>query len=93
MPPWDLYKKQVARSAVSVALRKGELKKPSRCTDCKTELQLQGHHEDYDKPLDVIWLCQTCHTKRDRPKSPPKVPFKTLQPYSRKRGARKGAAS
>ncbi len=37
------------------------------CTDCglspKTE-KIQAHHEDYEKPLIVIWLCASCHLRR-----------------------------
>ena len=48
-----------ARSAVSAAVRDGRLiKKP--CRDCG-EATTEAHHEDYSRPLDVIWLCRPCH--------------------------------
>jgi hypothetical protein len=47
---------------VTKAIKNGELfKKPCvKCNDAKS----LAHHEDYDKPLDVVWLCQSCHKKR-----------------------------
>jgi hypothetical protein len=43
------------------ALKRGELIRDA-CQHCG-DIKSQGHHEDYTKPLDVIWLCRRCHTK------------------------------
>jgi hypothetical protein len=52
--------KYAARQAVRVALRSGKLtKKPCRCGS----LNVQAHHSDYSKPLQVEWLCRPCHRK------------------------------
>lgn len=50
--------------AVARAIRSGELvRQPCvRCGDVKS----LAHHEDYDKPLDVMWLCQPCHKQRHK---------------------------
>jgi hypothetical protein len=32
----------------------------ARCGTAKT----YAHHENYDHPLDVVWLCQACHKAR-----------------------------
>lgn len=57
-----LMYKQRARQIVYEAIRHGKLKKPSKCTHCLEKKRLEGHHEDYAKPLEVIWLCKKCHT-------------------------------
>ena len=39
----------------------GELKRPEKCPKCEKICRPSAHHEDYTKPLDVIWLCNKCH--------------------------------
>jgi len=51
---------QVLRSRVY----RGTIQKPSACSACGASHPkhlIQGHHEDYSKPLDVIWMCASCH--------------------------------
>jgi hypothetical protein len=50
-----------ATQAVMWAVRLGVLKKPNECGKCMRVVKLQGHHEDYSKPLDVQWVCKICH--------------------------------
>lgn len=55
----DRYK---ANTAVSNALRDGRIVKPVRCQGCGEDgLELEAHHKDYGKPLEVTWLCIECH--------------------------------
>lgn len=58
--------KQKARTKVFHAVKKGILKKTRLCTICKTNKTTDGHHEDYNKPLEVIWCCRVCHRILDR---------------------------
>lgn len=57
------YKKRQksAHEKVHYALKTGKLIKPLNCEKCNSIEVLQGHHEDYMKPLHVEWLCFKCH--------------------------------
>ena len=55
------------RAAVNAAVQRGDLV-PQPCEVCGTEGKrddgrrlVQGHHDDYSKPLAVRWLCPTHH--------------------------------
>ena len=51
---------------VSKAIKEGTLVRPKQCSACGKVGPVEGHHEDYDKPLEVIWLCSPCHRKLPR---------------------------
>lgn len=50
-----------AQSKVRKAIKSGKIIKPLNCEVCGLSKALQGHHEDYSKPLQVIWMCAKCH--------------------------------
>lgn len=50
-----------AHVAVRRALKRGDLTRPNKCSRCGNVGDIEGHHRDYDKPLDVEWLCIPCH--------------------------------
>lgn len=57
-----------AYMAVDAAIRSGVLEKPDTCSSCgchSSAHRIEAHHEDYRKPLDVVWLCTPCHRKAD----------------------------
>jgi len=56
--------KVTARLLVYAALKKGILYK-APCEVCGSK-KVQGHHEDYSKPLKVRWLCPKHHKMEHR---------------------------
>lgn len=48
-----------ARTALRRAVKSGAVKREP-CKVCGSR-RVQGHHEDYSKPLDVVWLCFKHH--------------------------------
>jgi hypothetical protein len=58
--------RQRARVLLHNAIARGKIVKPKECETCGEETKLDGHHPDYAKPLDVMWLCRRCHMKHHR---------------------------
>lgn len=57
-----------AHRALNKAIKKGILIRLP-CEQCG-ESKAEGHHPDYHKPLEVIWLCHKCHVELHRNKTP-----------------------
>jgi len=53
--------KAEARKIYKYALKTGKLVREP-CRVCGA-LEVDGHHEDYYKPLEVVWLCRTHHAQ------------------------------
>jgi predicted Zn-ribbon and HTH transcriptional regulator len=54
------------------ALLNGDIKRQKVCSLCGSTHRISAHHPDYTKPLDVEWLCSSCHISvRHSPKKNP----------------------
>ena len=50
------------------AIARGDLVRPDACESCcaagdivNGRSTIEAHHPDYNKPLEVMWLCKLCH--------------------------------
>ena len=57
-----------AHSAVAWAIKSGDLVR-APCESCGRE-DVHAHHDDYDKPLEVRWLCPACHAQHHKQGNP-----------------------
>ena len=66
--------KDKARAAVKRALHTGKLVRPNLCEECSLPGPQSSdgrstihahHHRGYEHPLNVKWMCPTCHFKYD----------------------------
>ena len=56
------FLKYKAREQVASDIRSGNIKRQS-CKYCG-DPNTQAHHSDYNKPLDVTWVCFKCHREK-----------------------------
>jgi len=71
----DAYKKRFPMAYASHvitgnAIRDGKLIQASNCSICNSTEKIEGHHDDYTKPLKVRWLCEKCHKEWHRHNKP-----------------------
>ncbi len=66
--------KDICRGKLNAAVQQGIIIRPEICSNCKTKPErrrdglttIQGHHHNgYENPLDVIWLCPLCHREAE----------------------------
>ena len=55
-----------ANYALGNAIRDGRVIRAEACWHCGSTERIEGHHVDYSRPLDVVWLCRSCHCKAHR---------------------------
>lgn len=63
---WYQKNKEKRRAHVILnrSVKSGAIKRPPLCSECHKECKPDGHHEDYTKPLEVIWICRACHSRK-----------------------------
>lgn len=59
-----------AQNIMEKAIKRGIITRKTHCETCgfngfmkDGRTAIQAHHPDYNRPLDVMWLCQNCHHK------------------------------
>lgn len=66
-----LSTRKLSYSRLNNAVAQGRLVRPDVCERCGEKpgpdslgrSRIEGHHLDHSKPLEVIWLCDSCHKK------------------------------
>lgn len=65
--------KNQARILFRQAFLRGDLTRPAACEVCGASDRMRGqyhslqaHHDDYSMPLNVRWLCTSCHAEYHR---------------------------
>jgi len=55
-----------ARHVVNNRISSGKIVRLTECQKCGSNENIEAHHNDYDNPLNVIWLCKSCHQRFHR---------------------------
>ena len=55
--------KKFAQNIVTKNIQRGSLIRADTCMNCGHKGRTEAHHKDYNQPLEVIWLCRSCHKR------------------------------
>lgn len=62
------YEKNKEKRKAHIILRRaiisGKIMRPCECSECLKICKPDGHHQDYAMPLQVVWLCRACHSRK-----------------------------
>lgn len=76
--------KTKARGQIAYKIKKGKIVRPNHCETCGIECKPYAHHDDYEKPLDVRWLCQSCdraaHRQQKEAQAKMTIEYNTHEP-------------
>ena len=53
--------KRHLRDSINNRIKAGKLERPMFCEGCGSAGVIEAHHENYNRPDDITWLCKTCH--------------------------------
>lgn len=56
--------KHKCRWIVWNGIKLGSINRPNNCSQCNEFCIPEAHHKDYNKPLEIEWLCKECHMER-----------------------------
>jgi hypothetical protein len=65
-PPATKAERIRANGLVNMRVRRGAMERPDRCQQCGKVGRVDGHHDSYTAPGEVMWLCRSHHMLRHR---------------------------
>ena len=68
---WELRnpEKKHATTTLNNAVRVGKIVRTRKCAVCGSRKNVEAHHKDYSKPLEIVELCKKHHREADRKRS------------------------
>ncbi len=58
---YNLELRRVAQNRMAYLLNKTYIAHSENCSCCKQTGRIEGHHFNYYRPYEVMWLCVLCH--------------------------------